>query len=299
MKRLLSLVLGAMAVLSASAQSDDFGIWTEVGIEKKFGKKLSLEGGVEARFEDKVTKVTRTGFNIGVTYKPWKFLRFGAGYAFMNDWKDTEVNTKYDTDAETGTTTFSGYNIDKDFRRNKHRLYIQAVGKLDVGRFSFSLRERLQYTHYRSDETNSIKYRTPLDEESKEFYEMMGRSVYTYNNQYFGSKEEVIDNKHSKNRYYVRSRFQVSYNIKGIPLEPYASIELSHCLNKGFGFSTHKSSATEGSSWNPKKYRYTIGADYTIKKTHQFGLAYVYNHGTDDDNEGDLHAINLSYKFKF
>lgn len=284
MKRILSLMLCAMAVLSASAQSDDFGIWTDVGVEKKFSKKLSLEGGVEARFEDNVSKVTRTGFNLGVTYKPWKFLRFGAGYAFMNDWKDTEINAKYDTDLESGSTTFSGYNIDKDFRRNKHRLYIQAVGKLDVGRFSFSLRERLQYTHYRSDETNSIKYRTPLDEESKEFYEMMGRSVYTYNNQYFGSKEEVIDNKRCKNRYYVRSRFQVVYNIKGLPLEPYASIELSNSLHEGFAV---------------KKYRYTVGADYTIKKTHQFGLAYIYNNGVDDDNEGDLHAINLSYKFKF
>lgn len=299
MKRTLSLMLCAMAVLSASAQSDDFGIWTDVGVEKKFSKKLSLEGGVEARFEDNVSKVTRTGFNLGVTYKPWKFLRFGAGYAFINDWKDTEINAKYDTDLESGSTTFSGYNIDKDFRRNKHRLYVQAVGKVDVGRFTFSLRERLQYTHFRSDKTTRTYYRTPLDESGVEFYELMGADYYTYNNQYFGQTGDSIQTKHSKNRYYVRSRFQVSYNIKGIPLEPYASIELSHCLNKGFGFSTHKSSATEGSSWNPKKYRYIIGADYTIKKTHQFGLAYVYNHGTDDDNEGDLHAINLSYKFKF
>lgn len=284
MKRILSLMLGAMAVLSASAQSDDFGIWTDVGVEKKFSKKLSLEGGVEARFEDNVSKVTRTGFNLGVTYKPWKFLRFGAGYAFMNDWKDTEVKAKYETDAETGITSFTGYNIDKDFRRNKHRLYIQAVGKVDVGRFTFSLRERLQYTHFRSDKTNRTEYRTPLDEDGKELYEFMGHDIYDFNGGYYGTKTDTIDSKHHKNRYYVRSRFQVSYNVKGIPLEPYASIELSNSLHQGFAV---------------KKYRYTIGADYTIKKTHQFGLAYVYNHGTDDDNEGDLHAINLSYKFKF
>lgn len=289
MKRILSLMLCAMAVLSASAQSDDFGIWTDVGVEKKFSKKLSLEGGVEARFEDNVSKVTRTGFNLGVTYKPWKFLRFGAGYAFMNDWKDTEINAKYDTDLESGSTTFSGYNIDKDFRRNKHRLYVQAVGKVDVGRFSFSLRERLQYTHMRSDKTNRTKYRTPLAEGGEEIYELMGQDVrdiypYNYNGRYFQDKTDTIDSKHHKNRYYVRSRFQVSYNVKGIPLEPYASIELSNSLHEGFAV---------------KKYRYTVGADYTIKKTHQFGLAYIYNNGVDDDNEGDLHAINLSYKFKF
>ena len=284
MKRLLTFMLGAMAIISATAQSDDFGIWTDVGVEKKFSKKLSMEGGVEARFEDKVSKVTRTGFNIGVTYKPLKFLRFGAGYAFMNDWKDTEMKAKYDTDLETGITSFSGYNIDKDFRRNKHRLYIQAIGKVDVGRFTFSLRERLQYTHFRSKNVTRKYYDKPLDEDGVEFYELMGKDVYSFNNQYFGATGDSIKTKHSKNRYYVRSRFQVSYNIKGVPLDPYASIELSNSLHEGFAV---------------KKYRYTIGADYTIKKQHQIGLAYIYNHGTDDDNEGDSHAISLSYKFKF
>lgn len=296
MKRIITLMLGAVAVLSVSAQSDDFGIWTEVGIEKKFGKKLSLEGGVEARFEDKVTKVTRTGFNVGVTYKPWKFLHFGAGYAFMNDWKDTEVNNpKLKTDDEGNILYYDDeqqrpmhtYTLDKDYRRNKHRLYIQVVGRLSLGRFNFSLRERLQYTHFRTDSTTRLYFKDNLTTDAIEVYQLLNQPYYKLGEEYFGSPdpaETIIKQKGCKNRYYVRSRFKVAYNIKGLPLEPYASIELSNSLHEGFAV---------------KKYRYTVGADYTIKKTHQFGLAYIYNNGVDDDNEGDLHAINLSYKFKF
>ena len=47
----LFLVLAFMLLASVEvkAEGDDFGIWTEVGVEKKITKKLSLEGGLELR----------------------------------------------------------------------------------------------------------------------------------------------------------------------------------------------------------------------------------------------------------
>ncbi|MBR7027896.1 MAG: DUF2490 domain-containing protein [Bacteroidaceae bacterium] len=78
----------------------------------------------------------------------------------------------------------------------------------------------------------------------------------------------------------MRSRLQVSYNIKGIPLEPYASFELSNNLREGFSI---------------EKRRWVVGLEYTINKCHSFDLSYIYSNGSDDDEEGNLHVISLGY----
>ena len=44
----------------------------------------------------------------------------------------------------------------------------------------------------------------------------------------------------------------------------------------------------------------TTGIDYTIKKKHAFSLFYRYQQVYDkDEEEGNIHNIGLSYKFKF
>lgn len=341
-KILLSLSVALAAVLPSQAQSDDFGVWASAGIDKSFGKKLSVEADVETRLEDNASRFTRKGFGVSATYKPWKFLRFGVGYRFMNDWYAAETSPNYTAalDPATGetVTALTGYNADSDFRRNKHRLYVQATGRVKVGRFTLSLRERLQYTHFRPKDIQRTRYRAL--EELTEYYPLSAEYIedfgtdgtYMYDGQYFLALSDAdpvaytytdaagnahyftkqpyysaaddtyyngvpteyagstmamatgTKHKSTKNRYYVRSRFQASYNVKGLPLEPYAAVEMSNSLHEGFA---------------AKKWRFALGADYTIKKTHQIGLAYVFNHGTDDDNEGDLHALSLSYTFKF
>ena len=319
MKKLFSSLLLAVVATTAFAQSDDFGLWTSLGAEKDFGKKWTVSLGTEARFEDNVSKVSRMGFDFGVTYKPYKFLRVGVGYAFMRDRYPYELKVNYSTkenEDETGTITTedyeNGYNYDGSFRRDKNRFFFQVTGRHKLGRFTFSLRERLQYTNLATAEYSRTRYRKfkngialELTPDEAEIYDITDETVYTlgtdgnitegyvedavnyfceyptlYNGEYYYSPETVTLTKSSKNRLYLRSRLQVSYNIKGLPLEPYASFEVSNNLREGFAL---------------EKRRWTVGMEYTINKRHTFGLSYVYSNGTDDDDEGNLHAVSVGY----
>ena len=52
-------------------------------------------------------------------------------------------------------------------------------------------------------------------------------------------------------------------------------------------------------NWSLDKVRYTAGIDYVVKKKHSFSLYYRYQRVYDDDEEGNMHSLGLSYKFKF
>lgn len=86
----------------------------------------------------------------------------------------------------------------------------------------------------------------------------------------------------SKGRNVLRSRLKVDYNIRKCKVDPYADVELFN-------------------AWDVQKVRYSIGADWKVAKGHTVGLAYSYQHATDDDEDGDAdsHIIGVSYKFKF
>ena len=85
-----------------------------------------------------------------------------------------------------------------------------------------------------------------------------------------------------KGKSVLRSRLQVEYNIPHCKIDPYASVELFN-------------------AWSLQKTRYTIGADWKIKKKHVIGLYYRYQNvsSDDDDNEANRHILGLSYKLKF
>ena len=85
-----------------------------------------------------------------------------------------------------------------------------------------------------------------------------------------------------KGRNVLRSRFRVRYDIPHCKLDPYTDIELFN-------------------SWSLTKMRYTIGADYKIRKRHVIGLYYRWQNitGDDDDNQPDCHILGMGYTFKF
>ena len=172
--------------------------------------------------------------------------------------------------------------MDHGYWRNKHRAVFDLTGKVAAGRFTFSLRERYQFTHYRSTTTLRDKYRDEIpanmiDAWTGEKHCMEGRVFSKL-------KGPDVKEKESKNKHYLRSRLQVEYNIKHSPLTPYASFELSNNLSEGFSLD---------------KKRVSVGTEWKITKKHRLEVGYVFQTGADDDDEGDLHAISLGYKFKF
>ena len=80
----------------------------------------------------------------------------------------------------------------------------------------------------------------------------------------------------------LRSRLQVEYNIPKSKVDPHASVELFN-------------------AWNVEKVRYTVGADWKIRKKHVIGVNYIYQsiNGDDVDNDPNSNIVSQSYKFKF
>jgi hypothetical protein len=113
------------------AQTDDHGIWSSIGIEKKL-KKWDIGAEYELRTKDNSQEIDRWSLKLEPSYHIFKFLQIGAGYEFI-----CFHDTKY-----------------ADYQP-RHREYAFAQGKYKLGRFTFSIRERTQVT--KKDDSDRIK----------------------------------------------------------------------------------------------------------------------------------------------
>lgn len=275
----LSLLLVGMA-LNGAAQSDDFGLWTGVEAEWKVNKKVSVNLSAETRIEEKLKRDTRWNVGIGADWKivP-KFLKLGVGYLFINSYNPREVKINYNNSGVQ-----KGYNIDEAFRRNRHRFIVDLTAKKSWGRFTFSLRERYQFTHNVATETERNRYRNIVSDITNYTLSAGELPPYFDGTTYYAHSGTATNEKEHSNKHYLRHRLGVSYNIKGLPLEPYVSFELSNNLSEGFAI---------------EKRRWRAGLDYSINKQQSLTVGYVYNNSSDDDEIGNLHAIEIGYKYKF
>lgn len=233
------------------------------------------------RLRDNASEFYRYDFSLGLGYKPVKWLGLGASYNFIRDRKGEVVKT----DTKKDGVTFNGYNIDHPFWRSKHRLSFDVSCKHSIGRFTFSVRERYQYTRTAATDTERDKFRDPAEfPDGKGPEDYPGQTYYPYNGFYFEEYSRVTDEKKGKDVHYLRSRFGVEYNIKGVPLNPYVTYEFSNNL---------------GDAMKLEKQRLIVGTEWKITKRHRLDLAYLYDNGSDDDLDGDVHCITVGYKFKF
>ena len=133
------LLLAALLLATAEvkAEGDDFGLWSEVDVEKQISRNLSVDGGVELRTRDHVKTVDRWSGSIGASYKLTDWLKASAGYTLLYD------NNEKWNDKQTKVANFWG---------TRHRFNVSLTGSVDFGNLSVSLRERWQYT-YRPEKT--------------------------------------------------------------------------------------------------------------------------------------------------
>ncbi|MBE6303309.1 MAG: DUF2490 domain-containing protein [Bacteroidales bacterium] len=260
----VAVAIAAMPCSQAFANddSDDFGVWTSIDASKKLSDKIKLGLEGEFRTTDGLKIVDRRSLGVGLSYKPYKWLKADVGYIFMNAYepektsiKDEFAEGKYD------------YNVDNAYRVNKERLYLSVTGSFDVGRLEFSIRERLQYTYTHPAATMEDKHR----------WEREGGVD--------GPIKEVVDTdaeyKGSKNNTTLRSRLTVKWDIRKCPIKPFVSAELF----------------TRVDEWRfHDKIRYRAGVDYKIDKDNSVSLFYIYQNANDDDEPAG-HAIGASYSF--
>jgi len=190
MKRLFCIIWATFGMtLMASAQSDDFGMYYELGAEKKLNKKWSV--GLEGEFRTRNNTKTADRWSAGVNaeYKIVKGLKASAGYNFLYDNNAEQLTWKNEL-PNKWTPSYWGV---------RHRFNLQLQGSVALGNFNLSLRERWQYT-YRPEKTVER---------------------WDFDNAHWEDKVRSGKGKHQ-----LRSRLQVSYDKKRGTVEPYASIEL-------------------------------------------------------------------------
>lgn len=123
MKRYYIFLMLTISALSLSAQNTDSGLWTEAGIEKGISKKWDLNVTAEYRSREKITTVDQIRGAAMISYRINKYVKLGAGYMLIADKKQK-----------------------KDIFEYRSRFITQATGSYKFGRFTASLRPRLQVT---------------------------------------------------------------------------------------------------------------------------------------------------------
>jgi len=192
MKRLLLSLLiipGLLSVSTVRAQSDDFGMWYELGAEKKLSRKWNVSAEGELRTRNNTRTIDRWSLGVGAEYKILKGLKASAGYIMLNNNNHEEMDLKKDgLSYNKWTPSYWGVS---------HRFNLSLTGSVDWNRFSFSLRERWQYTW--RPEAEGKKY--DFDEEAWKAVKGKGKNV-------------------------LRSRAEVSYDIPHWKFDPFVNVEM-------------------------------------------------------------------------
>jgi len=239
-----SIVLAALAALlavgTANAQSDDFGIWGEANVEKRINQNLTIDGGVEFRSRDNAGEADRWSVGAGVTYKLTDWLKASAGYTLIDDHRHKVNNSgkKY-----------------ADFWGLRHRFSVGLTASKSFGRLSLSLRERWQYTY--RPEASAQRYYVATgalaDSGFEHVYSGKGKNVW-------------------------RNRLQAKYKVSKM-WRPYLSVEsnVSHGLEK-MRYAAGTEIRLSKQHWLDAKYMYqtTPNDDDDEGNRHIIGVGYTF-----------------------
>lgn len=259
MKKVVLFFVMCVTALAASAQSDDFGIWTSLEIQKKIDKKWSVSVEGENRMQDNLNSVDRWTIGVSGAYKPLKWLKIDVGYKFIRykNLEETKAKvTKYADEAETEIENIK-IRTSEPYWNSRHRVFVSLTLQKKFGNIEMSLREQWQYNHRLSTTTTRKGTKYMLDDWDEETISIETDSVS------------------SKNSHLLRSRLQAQYDKKGVAWKPFASIEMYN----------------GGSRFDIQKMRYTVGLEYKITKQHSVEAYYRYQRKSSSDHGENLFAI--------
>lgn len=104
-----------------------------------------------------------------------------------------------------------------------------------------------------------------------------------YQNTY---RDEALGNFLYNPKMVLRSKLEISYNIRKFPVDPYCSAEMQYQLNNPYG--------NEIDSW-----RYTAGAEYKISKKFAIDLYYRVDKSVNVKNPANISILGTSFKLDF
>ncbi len=275
MKKYLVTICAMVLTSSAMAQSsddDDFGLNLSVAAEKELLPALDINVSAEMRTQENTQRVERYMLGAELGYKFYNTKTFdmkvSGGFEYM--WNQKMEETKFKTVEDGRPSDKVDYNVNERYWRQRHRTSLGLSFDYSPSkRWSFQLKETVQYNHYcAGDSINQMEHR------------------FIYNSfpppgQYM--ERAQLDKKavEAKDRFVLRSKFTVEYNIKGVPVNPFASVDYGCGLN-----------------YTTNKWKYSVGADYNINKKNRLTVYYRFQ-TEDDDDEPNGHMVGLGYKVKF
>ncbi len=233
--------------LAGTVHADDSGLIVEAGTSHKFSKTVSADIDAEFRTRNHFRTVDRVGIGADVSYKPWKFIKFSAGYTLLIDNNEEKITRNTDGSYNNWRPSYYG---------TRHRFNVSVTGEWrPIKRLKLSLRERWQYTH-----------RALRDDVRR----------YDFDNEWWETTSVRQQDKHV-----LRSRLQISYDFPNWKLDPVASVEFHNAM------ALEKTRFTIGTSYEIKKthefgiyYRYDLLSDNDKDdydaNIHCIGVTYSY-----------------------
>ena len=137
-------------------------------------------------------------------------------------------------------------NQDDGYYESRHRFGGWVQASHKINRFKFTLREKFQNT-YRDEDLGNFKYNPKM---------------------------------------YLRSKLELSYDIKKLPLKPYFSAEMHYQLNNPSGNDIDK-------------WRYTAGAEYSINKKFSLDIFFRYDKEQNVKSPVNTSVLGIMAKYRF
>ena len=233
MKRVVLFFVMCVTAMAVSAQSDDFGLWTSLEIQKKIDKKWSVGLEAEMRTRDDVKTVDRWSGGLDVSYKILKGLKVSAGYTFL--WDNNERISYYeegDKKVINGAVNAGDPKKRAQYWGPRHRFSVSLTGEKSFGPWGFSLRERWQYT-YRGKGKNVLRSRLQVE------YKKKGQKVVPFASAEFYNAWSL-----EKTRYSVGAEWRITkqhsldlcYRYQDVRNNDFDFEPDSHILSVGYQF---------------------------------------------------------------
>lgn len=106
------------------AQQNDAALWTSISLEKKIVKSLTVGVRQQARISNNISSLSNSNTNVGITYKPAKFMNIGLDYRFA---QKSYINKRQ-------TSEYFGI---------RHQLNLSMTFKYDISKFKLNYRAML------------------------------------------------------------------------------------------------------------------------------------------------------------
>lgn len=283
------MITMALLTLSIGAKAqDDFGVNLSVSTEKKFSSRFEGDLSIDSRFQNICEKgyMERIGLGAGLGYKIVNTkmfdLKINAGVEYIRQTKPTEL--------EITTKKKLKVTRQRSFDRIRTSAGFGASFKPNK-RWSFLLKETVQYNHYYPHHALVAKFENKLPTEGEKYYIYKDGDTdchYKYDedaswHRNVANADDDPEEKkfEAKDRLILRNKLTIKYDIKHSILSPYASCDYGLGLN-----------------YNTNKWKVSAGTEIHLSKKHNMDVYYRYQ-TEDDDDEPNGHLLGVGYILKF